>query len=107
MKLRICIDFDGTITPDCKTVFPGCVEALTELRKTYSIAIFSARPTDAERRQMVDILINNGVPYDEILPPKPQAVLYLDDKGLRFENWEKLGIAGWRCDDNDKLKVTL
>ncbi len=89
-KPRICCDFDGTITPDGKTIFPGCIEVLTELRKTYSIAIFSARPTDAERVQMVKILDQFGVPYDEIMPIKPEAMFYLDDKGRRFEGWDKV-----------------
>jgi ribonucleotide monophosphatase NagD (HAD superfamily) len=86
------VDFDGTITPDGKTIFPGCVEVLTELRQNYSIAIFSARPTDAERTQMVETLNTNNVPYDEILPPKPEAAVYLDDKGLKFEGWDKVRI---------------
>ena len=88
---RYCVDFDGTIF-DGVRILPGCIEALTELRKTYSIAIFSARPTDAERKQMADILNANGVPHDEILPPKPDAAFYLDDKGRRFEGWDKVTL---------------
>lgn len=92
MRPRYCVDFDGTITADCKTVMAGCVERLAELRKSYSIAIFSARATDAERQQMIEILNANHVPYDEILPPKPQAEFYLDDKGVRFEGWDKVTL---------------
>lgn len=87
MKQRICVDFDGTIY-DGVGIFPGCVEALTALRKTYSVAIFSARHTEAERRQMTEILNVNNVPHDEILPPKPEAAFYIDDKGIRFDGWE-------------------
>lgn len=90
-KPRGCVDFDGTIF-DGVGIFPGCIDVLTELRKTYSIAIFSARPTDAERKQMVDILIQHGVPYDEILPPKPEADFYLDDKGRQFQGWDKVTL---------------
>ncbi len=95
-KPRICVDFDGTIF-DGIGIFPGCAAALSELRKTYSVAIFSARPTDAERRQMVDIMTTNSVPYDEILPPKPEAVAYIDDKGIRFEGWDKVMAHINRC----------
>ncbi len=91
MKPRICVDFDGVIF-DGVGIFPGCVEALTELRKTYSIAIFSARPTSAERTQMGVILLTRGVPYDEILPPKPEAAFYLDDKGRQFQGWDKVTL---------------
>lgn len=90
-KPRICIDFDGTIF-DGKGITPGCVEAIIELQKTYSVAIFSARPTEAERKQMIEILDSNSVPFDEILPPKPEAAFYLDDKGRQFQGWDKISL---------------
>ena len=90
-KPRICVDFDGTIF-DGVGIFPGCLEFLTELRKSYSVAIFSARPTDAERVQMVKILDAHGVPYDEIMPIKPDAAFYLDDKGRHFQGWDKITL---------------
>lgn len=89
MKERICVDFDNTIF-DGRGIFPDCIEVLTELRKTYSIAIFSARPTDAERKHMIAVLDEHGVPYDEILPVKPNAAMYIDDKAIRFDGWDKL-----------------
>lgn len=88
-KPRICVDFDGTIF-DGKGIFPGCVEALEELRKQYRVAIFSARPTEAERKQMAEILTVHGVPHDEILPPKPEAAFYIDDKGRHFQGWDSV-----------------
>lgn len=89
-KPRLCVDFDNTIW-DGVQVFAGCIEALTRLRKYHTIAIFSARQTEAERQQMKSILDTFGVPYDEILPPKPDAVAYIDDKGVRFTgDWATL-----------------
>ena len=90
MKPLLCVDFDNTITPDCKTVFPGCIEALTKFRETYSVAIFSARKTDAERTQMKSLLDSLGVPYDQILERKPDAVAFIDDKGIHFDE-----AKGW------------
>ena len=90
-KPRICVDFDGTIF-DGQGILPGCIEKLTELQKSYTIAIFSARPTPEERRQMGVILLTRGVPYDEILPPKPEADFYLDDKGRQFQGWDKVTL---------------
>lgn len=96
MKPRLCVDFDGTIF-DGVGLFPGCVEALFELQKKYSVAIFSARRTEAERQQMADILKQNGVPHDEILAAKPEAVAYIDDKGIRFEGWSNVMANLTRC----------
>ena len=90
-KPRICVDFDNTIF-DGVGILPGCVAALTELHKTYSIAIFSSRPTEAERKQMIEILDAYDVPHDEVLPPKPEAVAYIDDKGIRFAGWDKVTV---------------
>jgi len=92
MKPLLCVDFDNTITPDCKTVFPGCIEALTKLRETYRIGIFSARATTPEIRQMMEFLVAHSVPFDEILPPKPDAEFFIDDKGINFN--ETKGWAG-------------
>jgi hypothetical protein len=91
-KARLCVDFDGTIF-DGENIFPNCITVLTELRRTYRIAIFSARATDAERQQMIEILNESGVPYDEVLPPKPDAVAFIDDKGVRFQSWNTISIS--------------
>jgi ribonucleotide monophosphatase NagD (HAD superfamily) len=90
-RQRICVDFDGTIF-DGQGIFPGCIETLRELHKTYRIAIFSARPTEAERNHMLNILEQHRVPYDEILPPKPDAAFYIDDKGRQFQGWDKVTL---------------
>ncbi len=42
---------------------------------------------------MKAILDSYGVPYDEILERKPDAVAYIDDKAIRFENWT--GISAY------------
>lgn len=90
-KPRVCVDFDGTIWDGA--ILPGCVEALTKIQEHYAIAIFSARSTDAERKQMKDILDSNSVPYDEILPSKPMAVAYIDDRGIGFRDWRMVSLA--------------
>lgn len=89
LKPRLCVDFDGTVY-DGEKLFDGCLEVLAELRKDFRIAIFSARPTQAERDQMIKILAQFNVPVDEILPCKPEAAFYLDDKGRQFQGWDKV-----------------
>jgi hypothetical protein len=92
-KPRLCVDFDGTIY-DGTGIFDGCIEALSELRKSYTIAIFSARQTEAEREQMRELLRSFDVPHDEVLDAKPEAVAYLDDKGIRFDgDWRTISIS--------------
>lgn len=90
VRPRICCDFDGTIF-DGIGLFPGCIERLAQLRKFYSVAIFSARE-DKCREWMIEYLIKNNVPHDEILPPKPEAAFYLDDKGRQFVGWDKIEL---------------
>jgi hypothetical protein len=89
VKPRIAVDFDNTIY-DGVGLLPGCLESLAELQKTYSIAIFSARSTAAEINEMNSLLIRFRVPYDEILPPKPNCEFYIDDKGVCFTSWDKV-----------------
>jgi hypothetical protein len=86
-KNRICVDFDAVIY-DGANILPDCIEILSLLRKDYLIAIYSARLTDVERSQMEKLLNQNAVPYDEILPRKPQADYYIDDKAIKFIDWK-------------------
>jgi ribonucleotide monophosphatase NagD (HAD superfamily) len=88
MKPLLCVDFDGTIW-DGK-LLPGCIEKLTELRQRYRIGIFSARPSDNERAQMKRLLDSLNVPYDEILERKPDAVAFIDDRGVKFTSWDMI-----------------
>ena len=87
MKPLLCVDFDNTIWHN--GVIPGCIEKLTLLRQQYSIGIFSAR-IGSERDVMKRLLDENQVPYDKILEQKPDAVAFIDDKGFKFESWDKV-----------------
>lgn len=90
MKPLLCVDFDGTIY-DGKGLTDGCIEALALLRLTYEIAIFSARPTLAERVDMKRLLDQFRVPYDVVLDVKPNACYFIDDKGVRFTgDWKEV-----------------
>ena len=90
MRPLLCVDFDGTIWDG--DLLPGCVEKLSELRQRFYIGIFSARQTAGERQQMRTLLDTLGVPYDEILGVKPNAVAFIDDKGLHFTNWADINL---------------
>lgn len=99
---RIAIDFDGTLVKDSKDIFedfklgkdleplPGSDETTKMLKSLgFEILIFTCRP-DYHRKYMEDILNKNKISYDYILfYTKPRVDLYIDNKGFRFENWEK------------------
>jgi hypothetical protein len=90
-KPLLCVDFDDTIWDGYK-VIQGCIPALQKFSSLYTIGIFSARATESERNQMKGILDSEGVPYDVILPPKPNAVAFIDDKGVHFTSWDKIAF---------------
>jgi len=104
---QIAIDFDGVIHTNSKgyhdgTVYdppsPGTEKALKQLSQKYKIVIFTCK-VKSDRP-----LINGKTGKDlikewlskynllhyisEITCEKPRAILYIDDKGYRFNNWE-------------------
>jgi hypothetical protein len=112
----IAVDFDGTIAehrfPEIGDLKKGVVEGLKALQEMgFYILIYSCRTCkwfpeafnpdnevlDMNRkciRDMVEFLDKHGVPYNEIddgTKGKPLCDLYIDDKGLRFDdqviNW--------------------
>lgn len=94
----ICVDFDGVIHKYSKAYHDGTIydepvegakEALRLLRaKPYRIVILTARPKDG----IAEWLDKHGFsPYvDEVTNIKPQAVCYIDDRGIRFTNWRDM-----------------
>lgn len=104
---NLAIDFDGVIHKNSKgfhdgTIYDepieGSLEALKQLSKEYKIIIFSCkckpdRPlvngkTGSEL--LFDWLTKHNVMQyvSEITSEKPRAVAYIDDKGIKFNNWE-------------------
>tara|TARA_R110000744_G_scaffold202200_1_gene321183 strand:+ start:3322 stop:3705 length:384 start_codon:yes stop_codon:yes gene_type:complete len=104
----IALDFDGVIHNDTKGFHDGTIygnpikgtkDALIELSKSFKLVIYSCksnpkRPLIMEKtgteliwewleqwdmKQFVsDVVIN-----------KPNALIYVDDKGLKFESWNQ------------------
>ncbi len=100
----IAVDFDGTLVehryPAIGPLKPGAKEALVALHKAgHKIAIWTCRAGEEERAVRV-FMIENGIPFDTVNAAVPGADLgtrkiyadvYIDDKGLRFDdNWEEL-----------------
>jgi len=104
MPMIISVDFDGTIVeheyPKIGSLKPGAKEALKAFHKAgHKIAIWSCRQ-GAQEREVRLFMINHDIPFDTINTPVPgydlgtrkiYADIYIDDKGMRFEdNWDIL-----------------
>ena len=107
---RIVIDIDGTIctfkeegqTYSDVIPLPGSVETIEELRKNgYYIILYTARHQKTCKgnegkilarvgKKTIQWLEDNKIYYDEIHFTKPYADIYLDDKAMLFENWDKV-----------------
>lgn len=104
---QIAIDFDGVIHSFDKGYhdgtcygepLPGALEAIRALSKKYKIIIFTAkakpdRPlvNGKTGTQLVEewLLKYNILDCIQgVTAEKPRAILYIDDNGYRFENWE-------------------
>lgn len=106
---NIAIDFDGVIhdpfdgprNGECYGgILPGAKEAIIELAKNYTIVIFTCKgrpngPVYENGNTGTDLVWNwlaeHGLAeyVDDVTATKPNAKLYLDDKGIRFESWEQ------------------
>lgn len=104
---NIGIDFDGVIHKNRKGYYDGTIyddpvegsyEALETLSKKYDIVIFTtkAKPDRGliDGKTGIELVSEWLEKYDmlkfvkSIVSEKPRAVAYIDDKGIRFENWE-------------------
>lgn len=97
VKKTVAVDFDGVIHLYSKnyhdgTIYdppvPGSLAGLSYIERLgFQIVIFTARPN---RREIRHWLKKNGFPPYKVTNRKPPAILYIDDKGMRFESWEKV-----------------
>lgn len=107
-NLVIAIDFDGVLHDDDKgfhdgtiygNLIPGTKNALKLLSKTYKLILYTCKANPL--RPLVDN--KNGIELiwqwlkqhelDEFISDitfgKPNAFIYIDDKGYKFNNWEQ------------------
>lgn len=110
MKEAVCIDIDGVLADfyNCKercdyTCYPmnsdhmkrdkcpvihKAREALRALRRAGVSIILQTGRVESEREVTVKWLAENDFPYDRLVMDKPRAVIYIDDFGYRFHNWD-------------------
>ncbi len=108
--MRIVIDLDGVICPikkpnqtysDLKPL-PGAVERLRELKEAgHYIIIMTARHMATCESNIGRVMKKMGkltfdwldyydIEYDEVYFGKPTGELYIDDRAIRFTEWDKI-----------------
>lgn len=110
--MRIIIDLDGTICDfkregesysDVRPK-PGVIEFIKKLKNQgHYIIIYTARNMKTCESNVGMVLKNvgmitlkwldqNNIEYDEIFFGKPNGDIYIDDRSLRFDDWNNLSI---------------
>lgn len=108
--MRIVIDLDGTICPVKNSTqlyedlepLPGAIEKIKQFRRSgHYVIIFTARNMATQQSNLGRVIKNIGkitlewlekyeIEYDEIYFGKPNAEVYIDDRALRFNNWQDI-----------------
>lgn len=93
----LAIDFDGVINDHKHPLegrrmgapIEGAGDKLRMLKhQGYRIIIFSVWGDDKGRESIAEWMKHFEIPYDHITNTKPHADVYLDDKAIRFTNWD-------------------
>lgn len=97
MKKTICLDFDGVIHEysigyDDGSIYDIPVEGSREavekmIDNGFEVVIYTARPNYEDIHAW---LKKFGFPKLKVIGGKPKAVIYIDDRGLRFTNWRDM-----------------
>ena len=97
----LAIDFDGVIH-DFKnpiqgrrmgTPIQGTKEALIKFKQRGDkIIVFTVWGDAKGTKTISDFMKYYELPFDEITNIKPQADVYLDDRAIRFINWQDIKI---------------
>lgn len=96
--LRLAIDLDGVVHDPDNVIkgykmgvpIPGAFEALWQLKNDGAIIVIHSvwAGEEKQRRAISNWLNHFKMPYDFITNVKPDADLYVDDKGYRFTDWK-------------------
>lgn len=94
-KPTIAVDWDGTLVDKDDSFLPGALDALRQLTKSAKVIIHSCRGTYYEGAVWIKgRLSEEGIDAEVwTAPGKPLADIYVDDRGLRFTNWEETLVS--------------
>lgn len=97
----VCLDFDGVIHSyqhgwqgEATILDPPVHKvdlAIKELRKDYRVVVYSARCRSDEGVAAIEAwLVKHGIEVDEVCRHKPPALVYVDDRAVRFSgDWQQ------------------
>ncbi|HEX4886524.1 MAG TPA: hypothetical protein VFV37_00625 [Luteibaculaceae bacterium] len=95
--MQLIIDIDGTICTEEKTYsralakpLPGAVESVNKYYEQGHTIIFYTARTWMEFEMTTDWLQKNGFKYHQLIMGKPIGDVWIDDRALRFEGWDKV-----------------
>ena len=104
----LCLDFDGVIHNDYLGFYDGTIygnpidgsiEAIIELSKKYKIVIYTCKANP--NRPLVNDKTGTELIWEwldshnikncvsDVTYNKPTAIAYIDDKAIKFENWNQ------------------
>lgn len=95
----IAIDFDGVIHDFKNPVegrrmgatIEGTKEALRYFKQRgYEIIVFTVWGDEKGQKTISDFMNYYELPFNRITNIKPQAEYYIDDKAIKFTNWEEV-----------------
>ena len=105
-KLRkiVCVEFDGVIHMNHSAKLGDAVindppilktkESIAMLRKTYDVIVHSPRCRTAEGRAAIrEWLAAHDIEVDGVVEHKPEAHVYLDNRGISFDGSWQTAIA--------------
>lgn len=117
MVETVSIDFDGVIHKYNRGwqdgviyggLMPGAWESLQQLLTKYAIVVQTARDIHQTRNWLkahgLKVIASNDIRHWDVMNTilvtnmKPAAIAYIDDRAIRFTNWEQT------LDDLEKLK---
>jgi len=92
----IIIDIDGTICDEVPTfqksmakAKPNAVKNINKLYKYNTIVLYTARSW-AEYKMTESWLKTNKIKYNLLICGKPIYDIWIDDRAIQFENWDKI-----------------
>ena len=105
----IALDFDGVIHNDTKgfhdgtiygTPIEGTKDALVKISKSFKLVIYSCKSN--AKRPLINGMTGTELIWEwleqwgmkqfisDVVVNKPNALVYIDDKGLKFESWNQI-----------------
>lgn len=82
----LAVDFDGVLQNGFDEPLPGARDGMRELSKHYRLVLFTARH-DLDGVAVWLHQHNLSHYFATVTNRKPNAVAYLDDRGVRFTGW--------------------